>query len=302
MEGLKIGKQGSYIEKISSGTIDEINLLARGDGVEVMLQSIAKGNLFYIYPSDNENVMEFFYIISGDIECDLDDEKFHLSQKDHFTIRGLKEPVHFKALTDITYLWMITEPTFYHLSESIKGLLELMEQVQKKDGFTYLHTERVAELSIKVAKKLKLDKESLESLFIAATLHDIGKIKIPEHILTKPGRLTDEEYEVIKQHPFYGAEIVKDTHYTKAANIILQHHERLNGSGYPFGLKNEEISLEARIIAVCDSFDAMTEERPYRAPFSTVYAMDELKSMAGTHYDPEVVAAFEKVLREEKLI
>ena len=121
----------------------------------------------------------------------------------------------------------------------------------------------------------------------------------PIEILNKPGKLTKEEFEIIKKHPSDGADLVLETTYNYLAPIIEQHHERLDGSGYPRGLKGHEILLEAKIIAVTDTFDAMTEDRAYRKAFTPQYAMDELKRLSGSHYDPEIVDALESILKEE---
>jgi putative nucleotidyltransferase with HDIG domain len=129
----------------------------------------------------------------------------------------------------------------------------------------------------------------MENLTWAALLHDIGKIDIPDDILKKPTRLTKEEFEIIKKHPVRGAELVKDTFLEQISTIIEQHHERIDGSGYPYGLKDDEILLEAKILAVADSFDAMTSKRPYREAIEVSKALDELRKLAGVTYDKEIV-------------
>lgn len=293
-----IGKKGSFLEQVSFEGYN-IGLLARGDGAECMLQTISADNLFYVYPSDTPNVMEFFYILQGELVCELDGKKINLGPGDYYSAVNLKEPVHFSTLTEVTYLWVITEPTFYQLSENITHLKEIVDEVEKKDRYTYKHSERVSEYAVKIAKKLMLPKDKLENLYIASILHDIGKINIPTEVLNKPDKLTDEEFSVVKKHPADGAEMVKDLYYKDIANIIAQHHERLNGRGYPKGLKGEEILLEARIIAVSDTFDAMTEDRAYRKAYAVPEAVDELNRLVDTHYDRQVVEAFVEVLEEE---
>jgi putative nucleotidyltransferase with HDIG domain len=299
--GFSIGKKGTAIEHAYFDGFD-IGLLARGDGVEFMVQHIQKDNIFYIYPSDNPDVIEFYYILQGEMICELNGEKIKLGANDYYTASNLKEPIHFTPLTDIVYLWIITEPTFYQLSESISNLTNIVAEVEKKDSYTYKHSERVALFAVKIAKKLMLPKEKLENVYISSLLHDIGKVHTPSEILNKPGKLTVEEYEIVKRHPADGAKMVKDLYYDGIASIIEQHHERLDGSGYPYGLKGDQISLEARIIAVSDAFDAMTEDRAYRKAFSKEFALSELKRLVTTHYDPDVVAVFEEILEEEDII
>ncbi|MFG6118807.1 HD domain-containing phosphohydrolase [Thalassobacillus sp. B23F22_16] len=298
MKGLNIYNQQAFIDNLKY-TTNELRLLERGDGVEIMLQTIKKGNIFYVYPSESANVMEFFYILNGQLECKMEEKTVLMTQNDYYSVKNLSNPVHFKATTDVTYLWVITEPTFYYMSEYMRGLRELVYKVEEKDRYTSLHSRRVTDYAVKVARKLRLGKEHLEKLHLASELHDVGKINISEDILNKPGKLTKEEFDLIKKHPGDGADMLANTYYKELAPIVIQHHERLDGSGYPYGLKEEEIRYEAKIIAVCDTFDAMTEDRTYRKAFTAEYAMEELKSLAGIHYDSDIVAVFEEVLKEE---
>ncbi|WP_421382332.1 HD-GYP domain-containing protein [Bacillus salacetis] len=301
MEGFKIGRKGQFLESVKYITND-ISLLSRGDGIEILTQSIEKERLFYVYPSENPNALEFYFILTGEVECELDESKVILGPQDYFSAKGIKDPVHFKTLSEVTLLWIITEPTFRYISNEITSLMDVVKQVEQKDRYTFNHSDRVANYAVKIAKKLRVNVEQLENLNVASYLHDIGKINVPEEILNKPGRLTDEEFDIIKKHPGDGAEMIKGTYYEEIYPIIEQHHERLNGTGYPNRLKGDEISLEARIIAVSDTFDAMTEDRAYRKAFDAQFALDELKKLSGTHYDPEVVRAFEEVLVEEGLV
>lgn len=293
-----IKRKGESLEKVTLDQFD-ISLLARGDGAEIMIQTISKDNLFYIYPSENPDVMEFFYILKGEMVCDLNGEKIKLGPHDYYSAANLEEPIHFTTLTEVVYLWVITEPTFYQLSESVTNLKDIVDEVEKKDRYTFKHSERVSEYAVKIARKLLLSKDRLENLYISSILHDIGKINTPGEILNKPGKLTDEEFAIIKRHPTDGAEMVRDLYYHEISTIIEQHHERLNGTGYPKGLKDQEILLEAKIIAVSDTFDAMTEDRAYRKGFTEQFAVDELQRLTGSHYDKKIVDALIGVLKEE---
>jgi putative nucleotidyltransferase with HDIG domain len=301
MKGFKIGKKGTFLERVKFDTND-ISLLSRGDGIEILTQSIEKERLFYVYPSDNADVLEFFYILSGEVTCELEDYKVELGPEEYFTVQGLDKPIHFIAKTNVHLLWVITEPTFVHMSSQISSLMEIVKQVEKKDRYTELHSDRVANYAAKIAKKMNLNKGQLEKLSLSSYLHDIGKINVPEEVLNKTSRLTDEEYNLIKKHPVDGAKMLEGTNYEELMPIIEQHHERLNGSGYPYGLKEKDILLEAKIIAVCDTFDAMTEDRSYRKAFTAQYALDELKSLVDTHYDKQIVDIFEEVLKEDGMI
>ncbi len=175
------------------------------------------------------------------------------------------------------------------LIETIKAI---SVTVEKRDPYTAGHQNRVANLSSLIAEKLKLSESQIKGLRLGATIHDIGKIYIPAEILNRPGKLTAAEFEMIKSHPEVGFDIVKNITFPwPVAEMILQHHERLDGSGYPKGLKGNEIILEAQILTVADVVEAITAHRPYRASFSLDVAIDEIKKHSGIYYSPDVVEA-----------
>jgi HD-GYP domain-containing protein (c-di-GMP phosphodiesterase class II) len=150
---------------------------------------------------------------------------------------------------------------------------------------------------------LSLDNEDIENIRKAALLHDLGKICVPDHILMKPDKLSDEEMDIIRKHPLDGAKILEAVEPIRdAKHIIRHHHEFFDGSGYPDGLKGEAIPLGARIIAVADAFGAMTTDRPYRKALSTVEAVNELKQFSGIQFDPHIVEIFISVLRGKGIL
>ncbi|UCG51958.1 MAG: response regulator [Candidatus Latescibacterota bacterium] len=166
----------------------------------------------------------------------------------------------------------------------------LMSIIEAKDAYTKGHTERVADYSVALAKRMKLDKDDLRDLAFAAVLHDIGKLVIYERVLNKPGSLNAEEWELLKSHPEIGASIIENMEFLSGAvPFVRYHHERFDGNGYPAGLVGEEIPLGARIITVADSYDAMTTNRPYREALSKSVALSTMKSKSGTQFDPRVV-------------
>ncbi|MBO8161440.1 MAG: transporter substrate-binding domain-containing protein [Thermosipho sp. (in: Bacteria)] len=168
------------------------------------------------------------------------------------------------------------------------------------DIYTKGHSERVAFYSSKIAERLGLEKRRIREVYWASLVHDIGKIFIPLEILNKPSKLTKEEFNLIKQHPIKAYEILKDLEYLEnIPEIVKHHHERWDGKGYPDGLKGAEIPIESRIIAVADSFDAMTSDRPYRKALSNKDAIQELISRSGTQFDPEIVKIFIEILKDE---
>lgn len=171
--------------------------------------------------------------------------------------------------------------------------------VEKRDPYTAGHQQRVAELCVAIGRKLEFPEDRLEGLRLGATIHDIGKIYVPAEILNRPGKLAAVEFEIIKSHPQVGYDIVKDVKFPWPVNdMILQHHERLDGSGYPRGLKGEEIILEARILAVADMVEAMSSHRPYRPGLGADAALAQIRREAGTKLDALVVDACEHLFRE----
>ena len=184
-------------------------------------------------------------------------------------------------------------------AETIKALVLAMEA---KDSYTRGHSERVTELAMKLAEKIGIADGRKRFLYWAGLLHDIGKIGISESILNKPGALDEFEFSEIKRHPVEGAKMLGQIDGLKeVVPIIKHHHENFDGTGYPDGLKGNEIPLESRILAVCDVYDAMTTIRSYRKPFSSEGAMDVIESFSGSRLDPYIVKEFLKMMGRKKL-
>jgi HD-GYP domain-containing protein (c-di-GMP phosphodiesterase class II) len=176
-------------------------------------------------------------------------------------------------------------------------LRALMAALDTKDAATEGHSERVARLTVAVAREMQLPEERMLDIERGALLHDLGKIGVPDSILRKPESLNKEEWESMQQHPLLAALMVSKVGFLEGAMpILLYHHERFDGSGYPFGLEGERIPLEARIFAVVDAYDAMTSDRPYRQATSPQEALKEIRANAGIQFDPPVVEAFAAVL------
>jgi putative nucleotidyltransferase with HDIG domain len=181
-----------------------------------------------------------------------------------------------------------------HLAQQFKATIgAITNALGLKSEYTSGHSKRVARLVVKVGKKMGLSEEDLQLLEYAGLLHDIGKIGVPDHILNKPGKLTPEEYEEIKKHAVYSVFILKDIPgFDKVKDAALHEHERYDGTGYPSGLKGEEIPLFSRIIAVCDSWDSMVFDRVYRKALPKEVAKKELMENSGTQFDPKIVEIF----------
>jgi response regulator RpfG family c-di-GMP phosphodiesterase len=176
----------------------------------------------------------------------------------------------------------------------------LMSIVEAKDAYTKGHTERVADYTVALAKKMRLGKKELRDLAFAAVLHDIGKLVVLESVLKKTGSLDDEEWELLKSHPVIGASIIDNMEFLSGAvPLVRHHHERYDGGGYPDGLKGEDIPFGARIIAVADCYDAMTTDRPYRKALSREVSLSTLIAKAGTQFDARAVEMFVELLEKD---
>ena len=162
------------------------------------------------------------------------------------------------------------------------------------------HAERTKQLALKLGKKLGLDPKKLKKLTTLSSLHDVGKVVISEKILRKDQELTDEEWREMKKHPEYGYRVVKAMkNHSHVADEILSHHERWDGTGYPKGLKGEEIPLLSRIISIVDSYDVMTHKRDYNEPMNKEEAIKEIKQCSGTQFDPNLTEKFIQIISEE---
>jgi putative nucleotidyltransferase with HDIG domain len=183
----------------------------------------------------------------------------------------------------------------------LNSILHIVKIVEAKDIYTAGHSVRVAEYSEKIARKMKLNEYDIEILKNIANLHDIGKIQVDLSILNKTEKLTNEDWAEIKKHPITGYEIVKEITFLKeSSSAVLYHHERFDGSGYPFGVSGEKIPLFARIISIADSYDAMTTDRPYRQALNIYQALNELKNNVDKQFDRQVCLKMIEVLDEEK--
>jgi len=183
----------------------------------------------------------------------------------------------------------------------LDGIVKTLSKiVETRDPYTSGHEDQVAKIACRIAKEMKLTEDQVSSIHIAATLHDIGKISVPSEILTKPSILSNLEREIIRTHCKVANDILVNIEFPyPVAEIIYQHHERMDGSGYPRGLKGEDIALEARIIGVADVIDAMASYRPYRPALGVDAAIEEIVKFRGVAYDPSVVDACLKVYKQD---
>ena len=186
---------------------------------------------------------------------------------------------------------------FIALEDTYRTTLKaLAAALETRDAETHGHSERVVRFSLRLGQEMGLPADQMRSLEFGALLHDIGKIGVPDAILRKPGPLTEEEWRRMREHPTHGQRILRGIEFLEgAASIVAEHHERWDGTGYPLGLRGTQIDIKARIFAVADAFDAVVSNRVYRHGKSYEAALAELKTHAGRQFDPDVVAAFERI-------
>lgn len=195
------------------------------------------------------------------------------------------------------YAWKL-----YLYSESARTRLikAFINSIEAKDKYTQGHSERVADYSVQIARQMKLSRRQIQLIRQGAVLHDIGKIGIPDHILNKPGRLNDDEYAAICNHPLIGVKILEEVGFEpEVLEMVRSHHERYDGTGYPDKRSAKELSLGSRILCVADAYDAMTSDRPYRKGMPLEKVLKILEECKGTQFDPEIVDAFIKTLEKK---
>lgn len=288
-------KDGGCLEEVAKNNT-AVRLLARAGEMEVMLQTIKADKPFTLTPWSGT---EFFYILDGQLLCTSDGDELQLGPGDYIQATQLVQPAYFKTLSQLTILYVASPPVFSYVSETIRQWQDLATDIELKDMYTEEHCQRIELLSVRIGEKLRLSGGQIERLINSAYLHDLGKTVVPHEVLSKPGKLTDAEWEHIRRHPIAGRQMLQDTFLSEVGSIIEQHHEREDGKGYPLGLSGREISIEAKIISVADAFDAMTSDRPYRKAMSTEQAVSEISRLRGEQFAPEVVDAFLEVIAEE---
>lgn len=209
-----------------------------------------------------------------------------------------------KSVKQMDEIKRINEKLEYSKEQLEQAYLDMVQTlrytVEAKDSYTRGHSDRVSEYSVLIGEKLGLPAEQIKTLRIGGLFHDIGKIGIPDSILLKPAKLTDEEYSQIKNHPSIGAHILGSAAiFQDIIPIVKHHHERYDGNGYPSKLKGEEIPYLARIAAVADTFDAMTSRRSYRGPIDVEHVKEEIKRCEGTQFDPQIAEVFIEILNND---
>lgn len=275
-----------------------VSLLGKKDGTEILKHHLTQGQCWGIGPEDGWDALEFVYVTKGKMTCKKDEGDIILQTGDYLSYPPVKELLFFIAEEDTEFIYVTSQPVFYRYSKTITKFMKLAVEVEKKDGYTADHCERIKTLAMEVGVKMGLSSPEMYTLNWAAFFHDIGKLKVPLEVLNKPAKLTDDEWNIIKLHTIYGREILEETgnpYLMEAGRIVEQHHERWDGKGYPHGLSGNDIDIKAAIISVIDSYDAMTTDRVYRDRLPKEVAIEEIKRNSGIMYNPKVVEIFLEV-------
>lgn len=255
--------------------------------------STLENEIRFLREINSPKVHEYYASVKSELEkyIDIKDQQINTTKSD----LKIKE----EQIIELQRLWQEQESSIdWELNSGITMTLEgMVSLLESRDRETEGHSQRVTEMTVKLAEALNLSKEQIIHIRRGALLHDIGKMNIPDEIIHKSGPLNEEEFSVMKKHPEYAYEFLKNIEYLRPAiDIPYCHHERLDGSGYPRGLKGEEIPLAARIFSVVDVWDALLSDRPYRPGLKKSQIIEHLQERAGKYYDIKVVETFIKIL------
>ncbi|OJV62969.1 MAG: hypothetical protein BGO41_09700 [Clostridiales bacterium 38-18] len=269
------------------------------EDLQISVLHISSDRILYVEPLPSNGDFKTYYIVKG--ACFVFEDASIVKSGDIVVFKNTSEVHTLKTLEDTTIVVHATNYDVYKTLENHHGVVDrLIREIQDKDHYTGEHSQRVFDLVKQLAVRLGYKSKALNLINKAAFYHDLGKIKIPDEILNKPGALDQMEFEAIKLHVEHGKKLILENFSPEVFEIIYQHHERIDGTGYPNGLKGDEICFEAKILAVCDSYDAMITDRVYKKGKSIEAALLELKELSGTKYDSEVVSAFVEMILDNK--
>ncbi len=272
-----------------------ISLLASGDGTQIMHYSMKSGVKWTLLREVSAEEIQFCLVTQGNLAWQTSTNKGILRVGESISLHPVTESVELSALTDTELIFVCSRPMFHLHINGTQEIEHLAVTIEQKDGYTADHCVRIKDWSMKMADVMNLPPDLKFDIKIGSFLHDVGKVRVPNSILNKPGPLTQSEWETMKLHPIHGRDMIDHLSIPclhGASVVVEQHHERYDGSGYPNGLKGDEIHIGAAIVAVVDSFDAMTSDRIYRKAKPVEEALAELDQCKGILYHPEIVDIF----------
>lgn len=287
--------------------LDNINpnsaaLLVSNKNVEIVMIDIPSKRGVLFSPFESKDAIECAYVLEGELEFQDGEEKVRVYKGDFFYHVELQKAFAVYSREDSKILVFTNNENFEETSKWFEKIKNALTQISKKDNYTKGHCMRVWVYAEKLAEHCGEEFKSLNDLMCAANSHDIGKCMIPNEILQKPGKFTKEEREIMNNHSNYSYKVLKEEFgmNERVCNIVACHHERYDGTGYPYGLSGKEIPIESRIISIVDTFDAMTTTRPYQEARTPREAIEEM-SKFDKDYDPSLFSIFKKLV-EEKII
>ncbi|MCZ8536826.1 HD-GYP domain-containing protein [Paenisporosarcina quisquiliarum] len=279
--------------------------IGKSDEIGYSLFSLLPRRSFWVRYSteDVESAIEKYTVVQGKLEVQYEGDTFFLHKGDTLDASEYPELLSFYGEEAVEILVEMTASVFERNFRNTEIVQRDAASIERVDGYTFHHCSRIKDYSIELWKKLGQPIERVRMLRWGAYFHDIGKLAIPLEILNKKEKFTPEEWEIMKSHTTLGAQMMREHEIEwlrDSAFIVEEHHERFDGKGYPYGLKEDEISLEAAIVSVVDSFDAMTTDRIYRDSLTVEEAIQEIIRGRGTQFNPVVVDAFLKLLHEQQ--
>lgn len=296
MEGIYVQRSNDKSASFENGGTG-LQLITRFGDTEVMLQELKPGNVIWLATADDPSLVEFFYLLNGKLKICMPDGPVFLSSGDSFMVQGLREEVRIENEGYAQMLYITSQPMFDFLCGFMGDLNELLRKAEEKDHYTYNHGRKVMEYTLKLSEEMGYSPAAVDALAVPSLFHDVGKVFIPDEVLNKPGKLTPEEFEYIKRHPTDSRRLLEGKFGKDIAFIAECHHERMDGTGYPNGLKGDEIPPESRIIAVADCFHAMTSDRSYKKAKTFIEAVEEMAGLLDK-YDEKVVDALRKLVQD----
>jgi HD-GYP domain-containing protein (c-di-GMP phosphodiesterase class II) len=284
-----------YSDNVTSNGAGSFNLLDSNSDFEVFLSDINQERNVLILPSETAESTTVVHVIEGSLY--YTNEERVIKPETTLVFKNL-ESTHLLRVIENCKIILIRKKRFFDSQTNmIDSLYTIMSTIQEKDSYTEAHCNRCGNLAVEIGVRMKLDEKAIVSLMLAGKIHDLGKIEIDTKLLNKEDLLTTEEFLEIKKHSKFGYDLACSKGLDqKICNSILEHHEKLDGTGYPLGLKDVDLSIESRILAVADCFDAMTSDRPYRKALSVEDALSIIRSESGTKYDETVVTYLEQVI------
>ena len=291
MEGIRFNTR-TTAEEIPAGNEPSTQLLAKQGDLEVILYRIKGESVVWLFPASDPNAIEYFFVHAGGVDLAMEDGLVSLGAGESFSVSGLKTDVPVRMHGDTEIVYVTNCPVFEAVQDVDKSLQELLTRIDEKDHYTSRHSKAVLQYSLAIYDAMQDRGPNIarEDLAFAALFHDVGKCFVPVEILQKPDRLEQAELRYILRHPVDSGRMLLPKFGEQIAEIARNHHERLDGTGYPRGLRAEDISLSSQIVAVADAFDAMTSNRGYNVVKTFAQAAEELVSLPH-QYDTRITGA-----------